>query len=287
MKKLIIVLTLLSFALSVEISAKERNSHREKARSSNHQKAEKKSERKHQQQKQVKQVRQVKRQPPTIKPARQASTRKPIASSARKRVTNRSQRTEDALVPGTFNGANSGSRSTVANKHQKKLSRYSVKENTRQPVKQNVRHRSGSSINSDRNYAAKHHKPRNHGQRRYSNNRHRRESIAKQKHRRHSVGQRNQQRRYSQSHFRGQHRYSRWYSGHGHYHYDYNYRSMYNSNQWYDDYYYQSYFDWRWNQGNYWSFGSYYNGYDDPYYCPDGFTEFVTGLAIGALIYNW
>lgn len=114
-----------------------------------------------------------------------------------------------------------------------------------------------------------------------------REYIQKHKHRRHDARYRNQPVRYSNMHFRGQHRNSRWSAGHGHFHYDFNYRHIYNPYQWYDDYYYQSYFDWRWNRGNQWRFGYYYNDYNDPYYCPDGFAEFVTTLAVGALIYNW
>ncbi len=114
----------------------------------------------------------------------------------------------------------------------------------------------------------------------------RRNSIKKYKHRRHTDRYHNQYRHFYNKHFRGSHTRGRWYSGHGHYHYDYRYRHLYNPNQWYDDYYYHSYFDWRWDHGNHWSYG-YYNDYYDPYYCPDGFTDFVAGLAIGALIYSW
>jgi len=111
--------------------------------------------------------------------------------------------------------------------------------------------------------------------------------VKKHKHRRHHVTNRNQYRHYSSNHYRGHHNYGHWHAGHGHYHYDYRYRHMYNPYQWYDDYYYHSYFDWRWDQGGNWGYGLYYNNYADPFYCPDGFTDFVAGLTIGVLIHNW
>ena len=94
-------------------------------------------------------------------------------------------------------------------------------------------------------------------------------------------------RNYRGKHHRGYHRYGSYHRGHGHYHYDYQFRHWYNPVLWYDDYYYQAYFDWRWRHAGGWHFGIYYSDYYDPYYCPDAFAEFVAGLAIGALIFNW
>ena len=111
--------------------------------------------------------------------------------------------------------------------------------------------------------------------------------VNKQKHRRHSISMPRQLDRYRNNHFRGKHYYGNWHRGHNHYHYDYRYRYLYNPYQWYDDYYYHSYFSWRWNHPQHSHLSGYYDHYMDPYYCPDDFGRFVTTLAVGALILSW
>lgn len=150
------------------------------------------------------------------------------------------------------------------------LSRHSNQVNDR-------RHTSGSR--QHHSYSTRH-KPLAHS------NSYNHADANKHQYRRHHV-RHNEHNRYRKNHYRGNHRYSRWNAGHGHYHYDYNHRSSYNSHQWYADYYYQAYFNWRLNQGNRWGFGAYNNNHQDPYYCPDGFSTFISGLTIGSLIYNW
>ena len=165
----------------------------------------------------------------------------------------------------------------IISQHQKLLSRSEIAQRSGEHP---AVHRTNKQNHTIYNGHQKHQNSR-----RYSKNHQR--HITKQKNRRHNVIYSNQYNRYSSNHYRGESQYGRWSANHGHYHYDYRYRGRYNPVQWYDDYYYQSYFDWRWNRGNNGGYGVYYNDYNDPFYCPDGFTEFVTGLAVGALIYNW
>lgn len=108
--------------------------------------------------------------------------------------------------------------------------------------------------------------------------------LGQQRHRRHVEHIPNQLHRYRDRHFRGSHKYGIWHARHNHYHYDYRYRYQFNPYQWYDDYYYHAYFNWRWDQPDH---GMYYSYYMDPYYCPDHFAEFVATLAIGAIIFGW
>ncbi len=223
MKKLIILLTLVSFIQSLDLLAKEQSEHREK-----------KSQRDSHQ----------------VKPSKAQSRQQRQATV----------RTKERA----FDGQNK----KKPTKRDKKYNR------TNKHTDRHIVDRTNS-----KHYAS----VRKHDTHRYTKKNHRK-FVNKQKHRRHNTVYRNQHRRYNYDHYRGSHQHGKWHAGHGHHHYDYRYRYTYNPYQWYDDYYYQSYFDWRWGRA---SFGSYSHDYYDPYYCPDGFTEFVAGLTVGALIYNW
>jgi len=283
MKKLIIFLTLIIFSLSFQLTAKERSAHRE--------------------QKQQRQSQVVKRSPKQARQQQGTKVRseRRIVSGKRSQHSDRRHeyRTNDggkpskiSNRPGTGNKTVSVSGKDAEVTYRKNTRIYSDNRNSsdRKQIKAEKKSHKRKVVHKNRNpLRAKRHvtyqkdkqKLRRHA------SKHRRDSVQKQQHRRHHESYRHQHRHFHRNHFRGSHRHGRWHTGHGHYHYDYRYRHLYNPHQWYDNYYYHSYFDWRWDRGNHWGFGFYYNDYHDPYYCPDGFSEFVAGLAIGALIYNW